>query len=85
MTHLFTIDVNEKEHLVNNATDVWRYEGVAFYVPADYQEGTLPVYRFYSQALRVHLFTVDENEMNHLIENAADIWTFEGIAYYAFP
>ena len=85
MTHLFTIDENEKNHLIANAADVWRYEGAAFYVPVDYQEGTLPVYRFYSEALTVHLFTVDENEKNHLIDNASDVWRFEGIAYYAYP
>ena len=63
-THLFTIDENEKEHLTANATDVWRYEGVAFYIPGDSKEGTLPVYRFYSETLLVHLFTTDENEKN---------------------
>ncbi len=76
---------NGSHDWLKNCFDYLKYEGVAFYVPADYQEGTLPVYRFYSQALKVHLFTVDENEMNHLIENAADIRTFEGIACYAFP
>ncbi|MDM8554290.1 DUF4091 domain-containing protein [Desulfococcaceae bacterium HSG7] len=84
-THLFTTDENEKEHLIANAADVWRYEGPAFYVPAGYQEGTIPVYRFYSEALKVHLFTVDENEKNHLIDTAGDVWRFEGIAYYAYP
>ncbi|MDM8540323.1 hypothetical protein QUF90_04480 [Desulfococcaceae bacterium HSG9] len=84
-THLFTVDENEKETLIAEAADVWRYEGVAFYVPADYQEGTLPVYRFYSESLAVHLFTTDENEKNTLIETAGDVWRYEGIAYYAYP
>ncbi|MDM8540808.1 choice-of-anchor D domain-containing protein [Desulfococcaceae bacterium HSG9] len=84
-THLFTVDENEKEHLIANAADVWRYEDVAFYVPADYQDGMLPVYRFYSEALKVHLFTVDENEKNTLVETAGDVWRFEGVAYYVYP
>ena len=84
-THLYTIDENEKAHLIANAADVWRYEGPAFYVPASSQAGMVPVYRFYSEALLVHLFTVDENEKNHLIDNASDVWRFEGIAYYAYP
>ena len=83
-THLFTLDENEKEHIIANAADVWRYEGPAFYVPAGNQEGTVPVYRFYSEALMVHLFTIDENEKEHLIANAADVWRYEGIAYYAY-
>ncbi|MDM8553349.1 hypothetical protein QUF75_01280 [Desulfococcaceae bacterium HSG7] len=84
-THLFTIDENEKEYLITNAADVWRYEGPAFYVPAGNPEGTIPVYRFYSEALMVHLFTADENEMNHLVETAEDVWRYEGVAYYAYP
>ncbi|MDM8543771.1 FG-GAP-like repeat-containing protein [Desulfococcaceae bacterium HSG9] len=85
LTHLFTTDENEKEHLIANAADVWRYEGPAFYVPTDYQDGMLPVHRFYSENLKVHLFTVDENEKASLIANAAEIWRYEGIAYYVFP
>ncbi|MDM8540493.1 M12 family metallo-peptidase [Desulfococcaceae bacterium HSG9] len=84
-THLFTLDENEKETLIAEAADVWRYEGPAFYVPTGNQEGTVPVYRFYSEDLTVHLFTTDENEKNHLINNVSDIWRFEGIAYYAYP
>ncbi|MDM8544152.1 hypothetical protein QUF90_24005 [Desulfococcaceae bacterium HSG9] len=84
-THLFTIDENEKETLIANAADVWKYEGPAFYVPASEQDGTVPVYRFYSESLLVHLFTTDENEKNTLIETAGDVWRFEGVAYYAYP
>ncbi|MDM8543037.1 hypothetical protein QUF90_18330 [Desulfococcaceae bacterium HSG9] len=84
-THLFTIDENEKEYLIADAADIWRYEGPAFYVPAGNPEGTIPVYRFYSEDLMVHLFTADENEKNQLIDTAGDIWNFEGVAYYAYP
>ena len=83
--HLFTIDENEKDHLIAEAADVWRYEGPAFYVPADNQEGAVPVYRFYNEDLTEHLFTTDENEKNHLIDTAGDVWRFEGVAYYAYP
>jgi hypothetical protein len=84
-THLFTTDENEKAHLIENAADVWRYEGQAFYVPTGNQEGMLPVYRFYSEDLKVHLFTIDEDEKNHLIDTAGDVWRFEGVAYYVYP
>jgi hypothetical protein len=84
-THLYTVDENEKETLIADAADVWKYEGPAFYVPAGNQDGTVPVYRFYSESLLVHLFTTDENEKNTLIETAGDVWRYEGIAYYAYP
>ena len=84
-THLFTTDENEKEHLLAEAADIWRYEGQAFYTPSDYQEGALLVYRFYSDDLSAHLFTIDENEKNHIINTAGDVWRYEGVAYYAYP
>jgi len=85
LTHLYTADANEAAHLIAEASDVWQSEGPAFYVPTGNPEGAIPVYRFYSENLSVHLFTVDENEKNHLVETAGDIWNFEGIAYYAYP
>ncbi|MDM8544358.1 lamin tail domain-containing protein [Desulfococcaceae bacterium HSG9] len=84
-THLFTTDKNEKEYLIVEAADIWRYEGPAFYIPSDYQEGALPVYRFYSDNLIVHLLTTDENEKNFLINTAGDVWRYEGIAFHAYP
>ena len=85
LTHLYTADANEAAHLIANAADVWQSEGPAFYVPVGNPEGAIPVYRFYSETLSVHLFTVDENEKTTLIDTAGDVWTFEGIAYYAYP
>ncbi|MDM8556471.1 hypothetical protein QUF75_17235 [Desulfococcaceae bacterium HSG7] len=83
-THLFTVDENEKETLIAEAADVWRYEGPAFYVPASEQDGAMPVHRFYNKIAKVHHFTVDENEKDHL-ETAGDVWRYEGVAYYAYP
>ncbi|MDM8556364.1 choice-of-anchor D domain-containing protein [Desulfococcaceae bacterium HSG7] len=92
--HLFTIDENEKEHLIQKASEVWRFEDIAYYAyrAEQYDNGTRQqksmlqaVHRFYSETLQTHLFTVDENEKNTLIETADDIWRFEGVAYHAFP
>jgi hypothetical protein len=30
-THHFTMDENEKAYLIANASEVWRFEGIAFY------------------------------------------------------
>ena len=86
-THHLTADANEKDYLIANAGDVWRYEGPAFYIPKSQYEGTIPIYRFYSADLKVHHFTMDENEKAYLIENedASKVWTFEGVAFYAYP
>ncbi|RYF29685.1 MAG: M23 family metallopeptidase [Chloroflexi bacterium] len=84
-THLYTIDENEKNFIANNfPVNVWSYEGVSFCASAIQETDTKPVYRFYSQQLKTHLYTVDENEKNTIIGwNNPEVWKFEGISYYA--
>jgi hypothetical protein len=49
-------------------------------------EGTVPVYRFYSEQLKRHFFTRDTNEKNTIIATSPiDVWRYEGITYYAYP
>jgi len=86
--HFYTIDEAEKDSVVANySSDVWTYEGVAFYAypvgqqPAD----TLPVYRFWSPLVSHHFYTMDETERDYIIANySSDVWTYEGIAWYAY-
>ncbi|MDM8553154.1 hypothetical protein QUF75_00270 [Desulfococcaceae bacterium HSG7] len=89
-THLYTIDENEKDTIIATyAEDQYKYEGVAFYVysekPLSTQVDTelVPVYRFYSDSLKHHFFTADETEKSFYIQNYADTWTYEGVAWYA--
>jgi Tol biopolymer transport system component len=86
-SHLYTMDENEKATIIANfPPSVWRYEGVAFCASKSPNIGTKPVYRFYSDVLRSHLYTMDENEKNYLINNyPPTVWRFEGVAYYAYP
>ena len=86
-SHFFTTDENEKDTLIATFTeDVWRYEGVAWYVHPDFQPDSLAVYRFYSELLKVHFYTMDENEKDTIIATfSEDVWRYEGIAYYAYP
>jgi hypothetical protein len=46
--------------------------------------GLSPVFRFYSPVYSTHLYTMDDAERSDLIDNHADLWTYEGIAYCAF-
>ncbi|MCL5282572.1 MAG: hypothetical protein M1376_22015 [Planctomycetes bacterium] len=43
-----------------------------------------PVYRFWSLVLQRHFYTIWEGEKNKLINNYANVWTYEQVAYYAF-
>ena len=43
-----------------------------------------PVYRFWSPVHCRHFYTISESERTKLIDNYPHVWTYEGIAYYAF-
>ncbi len=44
-----------------------------------------PVYRFWSRFTSRHFYTISEREKDKLIDRFSYTWTYEGIAYYAFP
>lgn len=85
-SHFYTISEGEKNKLLNTFSQVWTYEGVAFYAyapgrqPADVD----PVYRFWKPSDNTHFYTIDPQERDKLINQYPDIYTFEGIAFYAW-
>lgn len=85
--HFYTIDENERSKLVNDYPGVWTYEGIAFYAyPSGSQPaGTMPVWRFWSGALRTHFYTDDDTERFKLIGGYSDLWDDEGIAWHVLP
>jgi hypothetical protein len=84
--HFFTADEAEKQKLLDDYPGFWQLEGVGFYTPADETDpNVLPVFRFWSGALSSHFYTMDESEREKLETDYPAIWTFEGIAFYAFP
>ncbi len=85
--HFYTLDEAEKDRLVNDFPDLWTLEEIAFYAfpegaqPADSD----PVFRFRSDLLNDHFYTISREERDKLLILYPTIWTFEGIAWYAFP
>ena len=83
--HFYTIDEAERDQVINNYSHVWTYEGVAYYAfTSDTGPDTLPVYRFWSGTLRTHFYTISESERDKLINGYSQIWTYEGVAFYAY-
>ena len=66
--HLYTMDVNEKEHILDNL-DNYVFEGTAYYAFAEEQENTIPVFRMLNGSTGTHLLTTDVNELNYIQEN----------------
>jgi hypothetical protein len=85
-SHFYTISEDEKSTLVRDWSNVWTLEGVAFYAyPEGHQpEDSKPVYRFWSPINSVHFYTISPAERDNLIANYDYVWTYEGIAFYAY-
>lgn len=84
--HFYTASESERQKLIDNYSGLWRYEGPAYYALADRSEpNALPVYRFWSSVLKAHFYTIEESEKNKLITRFPDVWTYERIAFYAYP
>jgi|GEM_PF-1117194 len=85
--HFFTISSEEKDYIIATyPSNVWRYEGIAWYAYPAQTAGASPVYRFWSDTYKHHFFTISEEEKIHIIVTyPPHIWRYEGIAWYAFP
>jgi hypothetical protein len=83
--HFYTIKEGEKNKLINNYSDTWTYEQVAYYAFAGTTDpSAAPVYRFWSASLKTHFYTIQEGEKNKLLSQYADVWTPEGVAFYTY-
>ncbi len=84
--HFFTINESEKNNLVNEYSDVWKLEGTMLRAFPDTSDpNCLPVYRFWSDQTMSHLYTLSEKEAAKLINEQSFIWTYQGVAFYAYP
>ena len=47
--------------------------------------GTVDVFRFYRNGVGTHLYTASVDEKNSIIANLGQFYTYEGVAYKAWP
>jgi hypothetical protein len=85
-THFYTINESEKDYLIATFPSVWTYEGIAFYAfpPEDQPVGAKPVYRFWSNSLGRHYYTISEDEREQMSQDQSSLWSYEGVAWNAF-
>lgn len=83
--HFCTISEDEKYKLLDTQPTAWKYQGIAFFAYPDGQqpEGSRPVYRFWSESLQQHFYTMDEATKDMMVKELSKSWKFEGIAWYA--
>ncbi|MBN1507795.1 MAG: hypothetical protein JW955_13175 [Sedimentisphaerales bacterium] len=84
--HFYTISEKEKDALILNYPDVWTFEGPVFKAAGTaLATGLAPVYRFWSDKYSTHFYTISETEKDEFLTELADVWTFEGVAFFAYP
>jgi len=85
-SHFYTTKEREKNHLIDAHANAWAYEGVAFYAyaPDNAPADANPVYRFWKRSDNSHFYTIDPAEKDKLITRYPHIYTYEGIAFYAW-
>ena len=91
--HFYSSDLNEINYIQEQTSAgelSYTYEAEKFQVLADDElftgekiEGVEPVYRFFNTETGAHLYTMDENEKDYIVDTFAN-YSFEGIKYYAF-
>jgi hypothetical protein len=82
--HFYTIEEGERDYVIANLSDTWKYERVAYYASKTQSAGTSPVYRFWSDKMQSHFYTSSYDEMNYLRQNSATVWKYEGVVFYAY-
>lgn len=84
--YFYTLSETERDYLLARYAHVWTYDGAAFRAfPSRSDDRLAPVHRFWSMVLNTHFYTIDEREADNLIVNYPFIWTYEGVAFYAYP
>ncbi|MFA5993674.1 MAG: S8 family serine peptidase, partial [Parcubacteria group bacterium] len=82
--HFYTASEDEKNYVISTyPTNVWKYEGIAYYAFNSPQSNTTPIYRFWSDTKQGHFYTASENEKNYIIANyPLNVWKYESVAWY---
>jgi len=84
--YFYTPSESEKDKVIDQLSHVWTFEGIAYYVYLRAADTDLmPVYRFWSDKTGSHFWTISESERDRLINELSSTWTYEGLAFYAYP
>lgn len=77
--HFYTTDEAEKQRAIAGARD----EGIAGFVYAVRQNGTIPLYRLYNPHADDHFYTTSAPEKETCLNSG--VWNDEGVACYVYP
>jgi hypothetical protein len=67
-SHFYTSNLEEKNYVEANWSDIWQYEGIAYYVYNTTKAYNTDVYRFWSPSKQSHFYTASAEERDYIIE-----------------
>jgi hypothetical protein len=83
--HMYSTSERERDSLRAESEKDCAFEGIAYCVLMDDADpDSLPVYKFWSDVLGAHFYTMSETEKEKLITQYRHAWTYEGPAFYAY-
>lgn len=80
-THLYTASESEKNKVIRELSDVYTFEGGAWFARPDPYPGWVPVYRFFNRQTGTHFYTHNEVERAHVLATLPH-YALEGVAYW---
>ncbi|MCA9386834.1 peptidoglycan DD-metalloendopeptidase family protein [Candidatus Dojkabacteria bacterium] len=81
--HFYTINDKEKSNVINNMSNNWTYEKVAFYTYPIEEIFTDPVERYIRSNPQKHFFTINKTEQEKLNTELRNIYFYEKSAFFA--
>jgi hypothetical protein len=82
-THFYTPSLDEANAVLANYSNVFRYEGIAYYTRAS--KNSQPLYRFYNRRNGSHFYTASADERDRVIASYSNVFTYEGETYKVTP
>lgn len=80
--HFYTASAEERDSIASQFP-YFQQEGAAFYTHSAPANGLHAVYRFYNRVTGTHFYTVSNAERDAVLARLADVFTLEGVAWYA--
>ncbi len=82
-SHFYAENGEVKEFVEKTWPETWSFEKIIFCADSEVSAQSHPVYRFWSEILGAHFYTNDVEELSYIEENWGDIWSREGVKFYA--
>lgn len=82
--YFYTIYTSERDTILATLSNVFTYEGIAFYASPTPTAGYSDIYRFRNTLNGSYLYTISEDEKNSILQGYPQ-YALEGTAWYAEP